>query len=78
MIDLDVKPKSVRELIDHNLLVRKRDAHEILDRFRNSLVVRSLKLSNGNIRQAARMLQVSDRIMKQWMRAAGIDRYYNE
>ena len=72
---LDVKPLSVRQLIDHNLLNRHRGAHELLDRFRNSLVVRALRLQDGNIRAAATLLKVSPRILKRWMREAGIDRF---
>lgn len=72
---LDVAPKSVRQLIDHNLLKRGRSAHEILDRFRNSLVVRALRLQDGNIRSTALLLKVSPKILKRWMREAGIDRF---
>lgn len=68
----EVRPKSVRELIDHNLLVRERSAPEILDRFRNSLVVRALKLSKGNRTHAARLLQISDKTFHHWMREANI------
>ena len=70
---LDVRPQSVRQLIDFNLKEKNRSAHEILYRFRNSLVVRALRLSDGKIRPAARLLQISPQLIKTWMREANID-----
>jgi DNA-binding NtrC family response regulator len=74
---LDVKYKTVRELIDHNLVVRGRGAREILDRFRNSVVVRALRLSGGNLQKTARMLDLDAETLRRWMREGGIDKYYS-
>lgn len=73
-----MRPLSVRQLIDHNIYTKKRSAHEILDRFRNSLVVRALRLSKGSIRGAADLLQISPTILKRWMREGGIDRFWED
>jgi DNA-binding NtrC family response regulator len=75
-MELDVRPKSVRDLIDHNLLIRHRAARDILDRFRNSIVVRALKLCNGNLTKTGELLQLDKETLRRWMRDSGINRYY--
>lgn len=74
---LDVKPQSVRQLIDHELQVKHLSGHEILDRFRNSLVVRALRLNSGKMRPTAEMLGIAPEILKRWMKEAGIDRHFD-
>lgn len=67
-----VQQKSVEELIDVNLLQHKRSADEILDRFRNTVIVRALALSDGNITDAARLLQVNRTTLVRWMDQFGL------
>jgi DNA-binding NtrC family response regulator len=67
----DVKSKSVRELIDYNLKIRGQGAFEIIARFRNSLVVRALRLNNGNRHKTARMLQIHYKTLLNWIRELG-------
>lgn len=67
-----VQQRSVEDLIDINLLNHKRSIDEILDRFRNTVVVRALHLSDGNITDAARLLQAHRSTLVRWMDQFGL------
>jgi DNA-binding NtrC family response regulator len=67
-----IQQRSVEELIDRNLLDHKRGIDEIMDRFRNTIVVRALTLCDGNQTEACRILKTHRSNLERWMREAGL------
>jgi DNA-binding NtrC family response regulator len=67
-----VQQRSVEALIDLNLIKHRRSGEEIMDGFRNTLIVRALALNAGNISQTAIMLQVNRTLLIRWMRKYGL------
>lgn len=68
-----VQQHSVEELIDRNLLEHKRSVDEIIDRFKNTVIVRALALNNGNITKTAEMLQANRTSLVRWMDEYGLN-----
>lgn len=67
-----VQQHSVEELIDRNLVEHKRSMDEIINRFRNTVIVRALALNGGNITQTAHQLQTDRTTLVRWMDEFGL------
>lgn len=67
-----IQQRSVEELIERNLLVHKRGMDEIWDRFRNTVVIKALDLSKGNVSAAARLLKVHRNTLDRWIDEFGL------
>lgn len=67
-----VKQRSVQELIDVHILHHKRSIDQILDRFRNTVIVRALGINEGNISKTADMLQMNRTTLVRWMDEFGL------
>jgi transcriptional regulator with PAS, ATPase and Fis domain len=65
-----IRQFSVQELIDRNIDEHHRSLEEMMDRFRNTIIVRVLGKTKGNISQSAKVLRVSRLTLTNWM-----DRY---
>jgi DNA-binding NtrC family response regulator len=72
---IQVRQKSVEELIDKELY-EGRGADEILDRFRNCVVVRALNIKEGNITKTAEMLKCHRNTLTHWMDEGKISLHY--
>lgn len=70
---IKLKQRSVIELIDKNIH-DGRGIEEIMDRFRNSVIVEALTLNQGNVSHTAVMLQTSRNNLIRWMQYHKIDR----
>jgi DNA-binding NtrC family response regulator len=67
-----IQQRSVEELIDRNLLHHKRSMDEIMDRFRNSVIVRALAIHAGNITRTAQTLKTNRTTLVRWMDQFGL------
>ena len=67
-----VQQHSVEELIDRNLLEHKRSMDEIMDRFRNTVIVRALAIHTGNISRTAVTLKTNRTTLVRWMDEFGL------
>jgi DNA-binding NtrC family response regulator len=68
-----IQQRSVEELIDRNLMHHHRGLEELLARFRNTVIVRALALSDGKIRKAAELLKTDPGRLESLMDEAGIE-----
>lgn len=69
-----IQQRSVDELIERNLLLHKRGMDEIWKRFRNTVVIKAITLSNGNISETARLLKVHRNTVDRWIDEFGLRR----
>lgn len=67
-----VQQRSVEELIDRNILEHKRSMDEIVNRFRNTVIVRALSINGGSITRTAKMLKTNRTSLVRWMDEFGI------
>jgi DNA-binding NtrC family response regulator len=68
----EVQQRSVEQLIDWNIHHHHRRLDEIVDRFRNTVIVRALGLNHGNIVHTANILGLEQMELKRWMDKYGI------
>jgi transcriptional regulator with PAS, ATPase and Fis domain len=62
-----IRQFSVDELIDRNINEHHRSLEQMVDRFRNTVIVKALTMKKGNIRQTANLLGMSQQALKRWM-----------
>lgn len=62
----NIQQRSVEQLIERNLLIHNRGVNEILDRFRNTVIIKALDLCSGNVARAAKMLKISENELQAW------------
>lgn len=67
-----VQQRSVVELIDRSIQLYRRRLDEIVDRFRNTVIVRALELNRGNIVHTSNVLGIDTMELKRWMDKYGI------
>ena len=60
---------------DLNILKYHRSIDEIMDRFRNTVLVRALAIKGGNITQTAAMLKVHRNTLLRWLNEFGLRGY---
>jgi DNA-binding NtrC family response regulator len=67
-----IRQYSVEQLIDRNIQNHHRNLAEMVDRFRNTVIVRALALNHGNIVHTANILGISTVKLKNWMDRYGV------
>jgi len=67
-----IQQRSVEELIERNLILHGRGMDEIWTRFRNTVIVKALLLSDGNITAAAKLLKVHRNTLDRWIDDNGL------
>lgn len=65
-----VAQQSVQELIDKELN-EGRSIHDIVERFRNCVMVRALELNNQNQVKAAKLMKVHRNTVSRWLQLHG-------
>jgi transcriptional regulator of acetoin/glycerol metabolism len=67
-----IQQRSVEELIERHITVHHHTMDEIWVLFRNTVVVKALAVSDGNISHAADSLEVHRNTFTRWMKEAGL------
>jgi transcriptional regulator with PAS, ATPase and Fis domain len=67
-----IQQHSVEKLIERHLSVHHRGMDEIWALFRNTVIVKALKMENGNISHAAKRLKVHRNTLANWMKEANL------
>lgn len=62
-----VQQRSIQDLIDKNLMEHRRGIDEMMARFRNTIIVRALAITGGNITKTAELLRTTRTTLVRWM-----------
>jgi DNA-binding NtrC family response regulator len=67
-----IRQYSVEQLIDRNIQDHHRNLEEMVDRFRNTVIVQALALNHGNLVHTLNVLGISIVKLKNWIDKHGI------